>query len=212
MYSVSRARLSHKTNSHWSHRCESKTFEVRIGVSLCMINREGESRKRWRRSQVRLIHGWLICAFYGQARNVVIQVGVKIGIDQEMKTPAKSMEHVICVTIWYARPALQMHIFKCSVNKFWRFENKSWLNIAIDIESDIWYHVSKQWDSAQPLERAGNKNEIYGQNKVSDMAVIGRHTRTLSQMWTSCINYLIFRSTSVQEKINQVKINQTSNL
>ena len=71
LYSVSRARLAHKTNSHWSHRCESKTFEVRIGVSLCMINREGESRKRWRRSQVRLIHGWLIRAFYGQARNVV---------------------------------------------------------------------------------------------------------------------------------------------
>ena len=115
LYSVSRARLAHKTNSHWSHTCESKTFEVRIGVSLCMINREGESRKRWRRSQVRLIHGWLIRAFYGQARNVVIQGGVKIGIDQEMKTPAKSMEHVICVTIWYARPALQIHIRKFHV-------------------------------------------------------------------------------------------------
>ena len=99
-------------------------------------------------------------------------------------------------------------LYKCSVNKFWRFENKSWLNIAIDIESDIWYHVSKQWDSAQPLERAGNKNEIYGQNKVSDMAVIGRHTRTLSQMWTSCINYLIFRPTSVPK----VKIKQSSGL
>ena len=54
----------------------------------------------------------------------------------------------------------------------------------------------KQWDSNATSGEGtgGSKNEIYGQNKVSNMAVIGPHTRALSQMWTSCIiNYFIFR-------------------
>ena len=40
------------------------------------------------------------------------------------------------------------------------------------------------------------------------MAVIGHHTRTLSQMWTPCINYFIFRPILVAK----VKTKQTSDL
>ena len=40
------------------------------------------------------------------------------------------------------------------------------------------------------------------------MAVIGHHTRTLSQMWTPYINYFIFRPILVAK----VKTKQTSNL